>query len=116
MVGRRFRTLGVVIALAAVVPAAGGCQLGCQTGLSEGVLVADDGGLGIRADGILTRVVWPFGYTIRMEGATRTLVDLGGTIKAREGDHVAVTGGLGTDGFLHACDDIAVTPSGSSGP
>lgn len=88
-----------------------GCQSGCQTGLQDGVLVAGGTGLSVRAsDGVTSTIVWPPGYLIRNDG-TWVLVDPSGSVKAREGDHIQVAGGLGTDGIWHACGDITVVPT-----
>ena len=88
-----------------------GCQSGCQTGLQDGVLVAGGTGLWVRAaDGVISTIDWPPGYLIRNDGGW-VLVDSSGSIKAREGDHIQVAGGLGPDGIWHACGDITVMPT-----
>jgi len=89
----------------------GGCQSGCQTGLQDGVLVAGGTGLSVRAaDGVTSTIDWPPGYLIRNDGGW-VLEDPSGSIKAREGDHIQVAGGLGLDGVWHACGDITVVPT-----
>lgn len=39
-------------------------------------------------------VRWPFGYSVRSDGERLVVTDLFGVIKAREGDHVRLGGGM----------------------
>ena len=96
-----------------IVSSVSGCEMGCPTGLAEGVLVADGTNLVLEAPtGQRNTVVWPSGYSVRADGDTLVLVDRFGTIKAREGDKVGVGGGVGVDGLFRACGDVwTVSPS-----
>ena len=90
-----------------LAPLTGACS-SCQTGLLDGVLVANGSGLSIRsANGATTAVAWPPGYGSRDESGTRLLVDATGRVSAREGDSIEVVGGLGTDGVWHVCSDVS---------
>ena len=105
------RSLVAIAFVTTLVLFADGCQSGCQTGLQDGVLVAGGTGLSVRAaDGVTSTIDWPPGYLIRNDGGW-VLVDPSGGIKAREGDHIQVAGGLGPDGVWHACGDISVMPT-----
>ena len=96
-----------------IVSSVSGCEMGCPTGLAEGVLVADGTNLVLEAPtGQRNTVVWPSGYSVRADGDTLVLVDRFGTIKAREGDMIGVGGGVGADGLFRACGDVwIVSPS-----
>ena len=56
----------------------------------------------IGADGTMTPVVWPFGYTARNELGRLVLLDAAGNAVAREGDEVALGGGT-DEKFWYAC-------------
>jgi hypothetical protein len=98
-----------------IVSSVSGCEMGCPTGLAEGVLVADGGNLVLEATtGQRSTVVWPSGYSIRPDGDKLVLADRFGSIKAREGDKIGVGGGVGVDGLFRACGDVwTVSPSPS---
>ena len=98
-----------------IVSSVSGCESACPTALAEGVLVADGTNLVLEAPtGQRNTVVWPSGYTVRMDGDTLVLADLLGSIKAREGDKIGVGGGVGGDGLFRACGDVwIVLPSPS---
>jgi hypothetical protein len=90
-----------------LAPVTAACS-SCQTGLLDGVLVADGSGLSVRsANGATTAVAWPPGYGVREESGTRVLVDVAGSVKGREGDPIEVVGGLWTDDVWHACNDFS---------
>lgn len=106
--GRRLNRLSLVFVIA-LAPVVAGCTSACQSGLADGVLVQNVGELDLMApDGTTSPVAWPSGYTIRDVAGRKTLFDSTGTAKAREGDHIQVAGGLGTDDRWHACGDITV--------
>lgn len=72
-------------------------------------------GLGIEnADGV-TGVMWPFGYTARVELSSMVLVDSAGVVVAREHDRVEVDGGSGVDSGGQAiwlgCGFVRMVPS-----
>jgi hypothetical protein len=105
------RSLLAIVFVTTLVLLIGGCQSGCLTGLQDGVLVSGGTGLSVRApNGVTSTIDWPPGYVVRNDGGW-VLVDPSGSIKAREGDHIQVAGGLGPDGVWHACGDITVLPT-----
>ncbi len=84
----------------------------CPAALLEGELLRDDGDGFIvqHEDGFVTPVVWPEGYSVR-DAETRELVDLSGAVVAREGDFVALGGGMDpTDSAFIVCGPFTVTP------
>jgi hypothetical protein len=75
------------------------------------VLATEGDSLVLRAStGDTIRVVWPSGYRVQQDGGKPVLVDWLGSVKARDGDHIQATGGLGTDDRFHACTDVVVVP------
>jgi len=86
----------------------------CPAALLEGELLRDDDSdfLVRHAEGFVTPIVWPEGYSIR-DGETRELIDPAGAVVAREGDLVALGGGFTVDdtAFL-VCGPFRVTPQG----
>ncbi|HEY6607689.1 MAG TPA: hypothetical protein VI277_00690 [Candidatus Limnocylindria bacterium] len=83
----------------------------CPGALLEGELLRDDasGFLVRHAEGFITPVAWPEGYSVR-EGERRELLDPGGSVAAREGDLVALGGGDDGAGVFVVCGPFAVTP------
>jgi hypothetical protein len=72
-----------------------------------GVLVGDPiYGVGLRNEsGIVSGVIWPFGYTAARDTEGVILFDSGGTGLAREGDRVLMEGWIDFDTFVaHPCD------------
>jgi hypothetical protein len=67
----------------------------CPGALLEGELIRDDasGFLVRHAEGFVTPIVWPAGYTVR-DADARELLDPSGAVVAREGDEVALGGGF----------------------
>jgi hypothetical protein len=100
----------VVIAVMAILGAFNaGCAVSCPTALAEGVLVAEGTSLVLRATtGETNPIAWDSGTSVRVDNGKLTLVDWLGGIKARDGDHIQVAGGVGTDDIFHACGPIAV--------
>jgi hypothetical protein len=100
----------VVIAVLAVVGAVNaGCAMSCATALADGVLVAQDNTLVLRAPtGETSPIAWDSGTSVRVDNGKLALVDWLGGVKAREGDHIQVAGGVSTDDIFHACGPIAV--------
>jgi hypothetical protein len=109
---RASRGVAVIAIAGMLAPWIAGCQSSCPTAQEDGALVADGPGLSIREPaGETNAVAWPFGYSVREGNGPRELVDLFGNVKAREGDHVQVTGALGPDDIWHVCGEIQVVPS-----
>ena len=99
--------VGAVLAILGALNA--GCSMSCPTALAEGVLVADANSLVLRATtGGTNAIAWDSGTWVREDGGKLALVDWLGGVKAREGDHIQVAGGVGTDDIFHACGPIAV--------
>lgn len=84
----------------------------CPGALLEGELLRDDdsGFLVRHAEGFVTPILWPEGYTVR-DGETRELLDPSGVVVAREGDFVALGGGFtaGDTAFI-VCGPFRVNP------
>ncbi len=103
------KTLVVVAALAVLGAFNAGCQVSCATALADGVLVNDGKTLVLQFQtGENGPIVWPDGYRVQEDNGKLALVDWLGGVKAREGDHIQVAGGVGTDDVFHACGPIAV--------
>lgn len=105
--------LAAAVLSLSIVSSVSGCEMGCPTGLAEGVLVADGQNLVLEAaTGQRNTVVWPSGYSVRADAGTLVLADRLGSIKAREGDMIGVGGGVGSDGLFRGCGDVwIVSPS-----
>lgn len=69
-----------------------------------GTLVEDPrSGLGVEdTTGVVTPVVWPFGYGTRMDFGGTALIDSSGTVVAHVGETIQLGGGPGRD-FWVAC-------------
>ena len=86
----------------------------CPAALLEGELLADDQDAFLvrHEEGFVIAVIWPDGYTVR-DGDTRELVDPSGEVVAREGDLVALGGGMNLDeSAFVVCGPFTVTPPG----
>ena len=83
----------------------------CPGALLEGELLRDDasGFLVRHAEGFITPVSWPDGYTIR-DGERRELLDPAGLVVAWEGDQVALGGGEDRNHVFVVCGPFTVTP------
>jgi hypothetical protein len=83
----------------------------CPGALLEGEMLADEAsGFIVRhAEGFITPVTWPPGYTVR-DGERRELLDPAGSVAARQGDHVALGGGEDGTGVFVVCGPFSVTP------
>ena len=105
--------LAAAVLALSIVSSVSGCEMACPLALAEGVLVADGTNLVLEAPtGQRNTVVWPSGYSVRVDGDTLVLADRFGTIKARQGDTIEVGGGVGEDGLFRACGDVwTVSPS-----
>jgi hypothetical protein len=90
-----------------VRPEEGICDLALISGIvarhPESVL-----GLRGRRSNKVAPLFWPFGYTAREEQGGIVLVEPHGTVVAREGDHVAMGGGLNVEGETEACGGVDV--------
>jgi hypothetical protein len=79
----------------------------CEAARIHGVLAADPHyGLGFKADGGVSPVVWPHGYSARRESdGIVVLVDAAGNVAAREGDRIEAAGAYNELGVpLAECD------------
>ena len=109
----RRRAAALVLALLAVPASLAGC-VGCPAALLEGDLVPEGSTLVVRtASGDTTAVRWPFGHGVKASGGQLVVTDLFGAVKAREGDHVRLGGGMvGEDEeAFGVCGDFEVEPS-----
>ena len=94
---------------ASVFGGVAGCEMGCNTALAEGTLVARGKELVLQArTGETNAIIWPSGYGVRDDSRRLVLVDRFGSVKAREGDRIGVAGGLGVDNVFHGCGDVSV--------
>lgn len=89
----------------------------CPAALLEGRLVADPAsGLAIQAvdapDAPIVTVVWPFGYTARVDTVGYALVDERGATIAHAGDLVGIGGGEPEDGTWGACGGVTLMRRG----
>jgi hypothetical protein len=70
----------------------------CMAALITGTLVEHaQTGVGLRNDGRVTGVVWPFGYSARDDRGRLAVIDASGKVLAHEGDLVSVGGGFAAD-------------------
>jgi hypothetical protein len=103
-------TLIAIALLAIVTLLSTGC-MACPTAFADGVLVDAGETLVLQAQsGEKNRIVWASGYRVEERSGKLVLVDWLGGVKARQGDHIQVGGGVGTDDLFHACGDIVVVP------
>ena len=110
----RVRAAALALLLVALPWSLAGC-VGCPAALLEGDLVRDGATLVVRAEnGDTTAVRWPFGYSVRADGDSLVVTDLFGAIKAREGDHVRLGGGMvgEAEEAFGVCGDYEVEPPG----
>ena len=71
-----------------------------------------DTGVGVANGAMQTAVEWPFGYWARNELGRVVLLDMTGTVLAREGDAVSMGGGFAAnDELFYACG-VTVTEPG----
>jgi hypothetical protein len=104
------KTVVAILLLAIAAPISAGC-VSCPTALADGVLVSDGKTLVLQAPtGETSPIAWPAGYRVEQRGGKLAVVDFLGNVKAREGDHIQVGGGVGTDNVFHACGEIVVVP------
>lgn len=113
-------------ATAPVLIVAGGCSLlpsaiqlrtakepaqACMAALAAGTLALNpESGLGLEAAQKPLPVVWPFGFSARVEQGRAVLVDPFGKVLARAGDEIEIGGGFSAnDAFFTACGDVTVT-------
>jgi hypothetical protein len=77
----------------------------CDEALLTGRLVGSAAsGLAIAdADGKITEMLWPFGYSARRDVSGIALIDDKGRLVAREGEMVHMAGGLGANDVWGAC-------------
>jgi hypothetical protein len=90
----------------------------CDTASRRGTLVTDSAsGVALEPSpsGHLT-LLWPEGWSDRVNGDRIEVVDIGGSVVARVGDNVAISGGLGQDGTWAVCGSVRVFGSGAASP
>ncbi len=104
--------LVLVLVMATVVVITTGCSQACPVALLTGVLVEQDAELVVISEpgGRPERLLWPWDYRVRREGARLVVVDLFGVVRARAGDRVRIGGGEVEDGTWLACGGIEVVP------
>lgn len=83
---------------------------GCYLAYVSGRLAIDPrSGLGVvPTNGEIMAIMWPFGYSARLEAGGAVLFDPDGRVVAREGAAVAFSGSPMADGAFFACSGIAV--------
>lgn len=109
----RLRAVALAVAILALPGSLAGC-VGCPAALLEGDLVREGSTLVVQAEnGATTAVQWPFGYSITSKGDLLVVTDLFGAVKAREGDHVRLGGGMvgENEEAFGVCGDYEVEPS-----
>jgi hypothetical protein len=79
----------------------------CEDALLIGFLVPDaETGLAVQsANGDVTAVVWPFGYSARYANDQVQLLNEAGTVVAVQGDKMEIGGGFGNNSWS-ACGEI----------
>jgi hypothetical protein len=91
----RLRVLALALLIVTLFGGLVGCDVSCPAALLEGVLIRHGETLVVEmADGTDTNVRWPFGYHVGGDGDRLVLMDLFGSVKAREGDVVHLGGGM----------------------
>jgi hypothetical protein len=103
------------IAVPTLEPEPAGTPQACPAALIEGILRADEEwGIVLEAtDGAKVKVLWPHGYSARVDDGGLALIDEDGSIVAHAGDLVQVGGG-GTDaeGTWVGCGGVTVIDAG----
>lgn len=102
----------LVVALRTRPPEPSGA--GCPAALAMGQLVRDDRyGIGLQTGQSSYTVIWPHGYSGRVDGGRLALVDSTGRVLAHVGDVVQMGGGgLQAGNAWHACGDVEVVEGG----
>jgi hypothetical protein len=108
---KRRSTYFPVIALSLMLAASmgtAGCA-GCPTALLSGELVAKDGELAVSTgNGDVRMVKWPLEYGVRTDDGTLVLTRFMVSVVAREGDQVALGGGMIDDKRFGVCGQVDV--------
>ena len=103
---------GIALALAVAIGAAGCSMGGCPAALASGTLTAQGDELVLRAPtGEILHVKWPMGYgpATGPDGELVLAHVLRGIV-ARQGETVAVGGGMSSDDTVfHGCGDVWVS-------
>jgi hypothetical protein len=102
--------LGAGLVFGGLVVLNSGAALGCPTALLTGTLARDATELVVRSDldpGATAQVKWAFPNHVDDLDGVLVVRDLFGSIRAREGDHVAIGGGE-TEGRFGQCGPFAV--------
>jgi hypothetical protein len=99
------------IAVPTLPPDPAGSPQACPAALIEGILRAnEEWGIALETpDGPTLKVLWPHGYSARVDDTGLALIDGSGSVVAREGDLVQVGGG-GSDaeGTWIGCGGVTV--------
>jgi hypothetical protein len=92
----------------------------CPPGLVEGEIVSHpEWGVAIASsmlDEPVTKVIWPHGFTGRVEGDRIALINENGTVVGHVGDSVQLGGGEANPGEWNGCGLLLVQPSASPRP
>lgn len=101
------------IELQTLPPESGQTPAACMAALRTGTLVRHPQTVvGLRDDGGVIGVIWPFGYSARDDGGRLAVVDGSGKVLAHEGDLVSVGGGFaGDESTWTACGGITAVMS-----
>lgn len=101
----------IALSLMLAVPfGTAGC-VGCPTALLSGQLVAKDGELAVSiGNGDVRMVKWPFEYGVTTDDGTLVLTRFMVSV-AREGDQVALGGGIIDDERFGVCGQVDVRPA-----
>jgi hypothetical protein len=106
----------IVLALLAV--ASGGCAFGgCPTALLSGTLARAGADLVVVQADVTTppqHLQWSGGYSVADRDGRLVVEDVFGSVKAAEGDAVALGGGLRPDDVWVVCSFVDVAPSAGS--
>jgi hypothetical protein len=86
----------------------GGGSIGCPLAVVEGDLVIDENaGSAVIANGVRERIRWPYGYAGRRSGNEVEILDRAGKVVGRTGTRVRLGGG-DIGGVWLACTDAVV--------
>ncbi len=114
------RLVGLVLvaclAFAGLVVVNSGATLGCPAALLTGTLAREGDDLVVdTGDGLnpAVGVKWSLPYHVDEVGDVLVIRDLFGSVRAREGDHIQLGGGVTEGGLWGQCGLFAVDPAAS---